>query len=139
MRSTKSYLGTGWSFPPHFEETHGSVLLTSDEDDIRKSLHILLTTRLGERVMRPDFGCNLDTMVFENMDLNTKTYIFQIVKRAILYFEPRIDLVSVGIVPGTDTEGILMIEVEYTVRATNSRQNIVFPFYKDQGTDISNG
>jgi phage baseplate assembly protein W len=136
---TKSFLGTGWSFPPTFESTQGSVEMTSDEIDIQKSLQILLTTRLGERVMRPDFGCNLNDMVFEAMNLNTKTYIYELIKSAILYFEPRIELEAVEVVPQLDNEGIFMIEIQYTVRATNSRQNFVFPFYKEEGTDLNNG
>ena len=136
---TKSFLGTGWSFPPTFESTKGSIEMTSDEIDIQKSLHILLTTRLGERVMRPDFGCNLNDMVFEAMNLNTKTYIYELIKSAILYFEPRIELEAVEVVPELDNEGIFMIEIQYTVRATNSRQNFVFPFYKEEGTDLNNG
>ena len=137
MEEQRSFLGKGWSFPPEFDKDQGSVRMIADEIDIEKSLHILLTTRLGERVMRPSFGCNLDTHIFESMNLNNKTYIQELIKSAILYFEPRIDLESVDIVPGLDNEGILMVELNYTIRSTNSRQNFVFPFYNEEGAGIN--
>lgn len=137
MEEQRSFLGRGWSFPPEFDKDQGSVIMIADESDIEKSLHILLTTRLGERVMRPEFGCNLDTLLFESLNLNTKTYIQELIKSAILYFEPRIDLETVEIVPGLDNEGVLMIELNYTVRSTNSRKNMVFPFYKEEGAGIN--
>jgi phage baseplate assembly protein W len=65
--------------------------MLSDEEDIQSSLHILLTTRLGERVMQPTYGCNLDELVFETMTTTFKSHIRDLVKTAILYHEPRIN------------------------------------------------
>ncbi len=87
-----SFLGTGWGFPPSFNTGSGTVDLTSDKLDIQLSIEILLSTKKGERVMVPDYGCNLDEMVFEPMTTTFKTYIREMIHTAILYYEPRIDL-----------------------------------------------
>jgi uncharacterized protein len=134
--STRSFLGTGWSFPPSFDKTLNQVEMLSDETDIRSSLEILLTTRLGERVMQPTYGCNLDTLVFESLTSTFKSYIRDLVKTAIIYHEPRIKLNSVTLDDSRDVEGVILIVVDYTVRSTNSRFNYVFPYYKNEGTDI---
>jgi phage baseplate assembly protein W len=131
-----SFLGTGWSFPPSFEKSSGEVNMTSGEDDIQSSLHILLTTRMGERVMQPTYGCNLDELVFESLSSTTRSYIRDLVKTAILYFEPRIKLNKVDLDDSRDLEGVILISVDYTVRTTNTRFNYVFPYYINEGTDI---
>jgi phage baseplate assembly protein W len=131
-----SFLGTGWSFPPSFEKSSGEVNMTSGEDDIQSSLHILLTTRIGERVMQPTYGCNLDELVFESLSSTTRSYIRDLVKTAILYFEPRIKLNKVELDDSRDIEGVILISVDYTVRTTNTRFNYVFPYYINEGTDI---
>ena len=134
--SKGSFLGTGWSFPPSFNKTLTCVEMTSNEEDIRSSLEILLTTRLGERVMQPSYGCNLDTLVFESLTETFKSYVRDLVKTAIIYHEPRIKLNSVELDDSRDLEGIILIIVDYTIRSTNSRFNYVFPYYKNEGTDI---
>ena len=131
-----SFLGTGWSFPPSFDNTIGSVVMTSDEADIHQSLQILLATRKGERVMVPGYGCNLDEMLFEPMTTTFKTYIREMIKTAILYYEPRIDLTGVQVDDSRETEGVIMIILNYSVRTTNSRFNFVYPYYKNEGTEI---
>jgi len=131
-----SFLGTGWSFPPSFDKTTGEIDMLSDVEDIQSSLHILLTTRLGERVMQPTYGCNLDDLVFEALSSTFKSYIKDLVKTAILYHEPRIKLNSIVLDDSRDLEGIILIVIDYTVRTTNTRFNYVFPYYKNEGTDI---
>jgi len=133
---TNSFLGTGWSFPPTFNATAGSVEMTSDEADIQLSLQILLSTRKGERVMEPDYGCNLDDMVFEPMTTTFKTFMRETIKTAILYYEARIDLNSIKIDDSRETEGVILIILDYTVRTTNSRFNFVYPYYKKEGTEL---
>jgi phage baseplate assembly protein W len=113
-----------------------TVIMTSDEVDIQYSLQILLSTSKGERVMEPDYGCNLDEMLFEPMTTTFKTYISEMVKTAILYYEARIDLNSVQVDDSQDAEGIILLVINYTVRTTNSRFNYVFPYYKNEGTEI---
>lgn len=125
------FLGTGWGFPPEFDRGTAAVELTSGVEDIQKSLEILFTTSLGERVMNPSFGCSLEDMVFEPMNASKIGYIENLLTTAILYHEPRIDARKIEVRPD-DLEGILWIHLEYTVRITNSRFNFVFPYYLQQ-------
>lgn len=136
MKERTSFLGTGWGFPPSFEAQRGGVVMASDEEDIEQSLKILLSTRLGERIMLPDYGCNLEDLLFSPMDLTLKTFVRDQIQTAILYHEPRIDPIKVDFSESNDLEGELLILVEYIIRATNSRKNMVFPFYKGEGTEI---
>ncbi len=131
-----SFLGTGWSFPPAFGRISNGVEMTSDELDIQLSLRILLSTRKGERVMQPDYGCNLDEMLFEPMTTTFKTYISEMVKTAILYYEARIDLNSVTVDDSRDAEGVIVLIIDYTVRTSNSRFNFVYPYYITEGTEL---
>ena len=136
MSEQTSFLGKGWKFPPEFSKGPDHVEMSSNEEDIKESLIILLSTRIGERVMNPDYGCNLDDLLFNPLNLTLKTYVADLVKTAILYFEPRIDLQKVEITPNDDLEGELLIELDYTIRTTNSRRNLVYPFYRGEGTDV---
>lgn len=136
MSNDRSFLGTGWTFPPSFDNASGEVKMLSDEEDIQSSLHVLLTTRLGERVMQPTYGCNLDELVFESMTTTFKSYIKDLVKTAILYHEPRIKLNKVELDDSRDMEGVILIIIDYTIRTKNTRFNYVYPFYKNEGTDI---
>jgi len=133
----RSFLGTGWSFPPSFSNTKKSVIMVSDEEDIRQSLNILLSTSLGERIMHPDYGCDLTGYVFETLNASVKSYIRNIIERAILYHEPRIKVHAISFRGNEEAEGILNILIEYTVISTNSRDNYVYPFYIKEGTSIS--
>ena len=132
-----SFLGTGWGFPPTFDQSVNSVVMTSDEADIRQSLQILLSTRQGERVMVPDYGCNLDEMVFEPMTTTFKTHIAEMVRTAILHYEARINLNSVTIDDTRETSGFILLVLEYTIRTTNSRFNYVFRYYIHEGTELN--
>lgn len=130
------FLGKGWAFPPAFNKPAGGVQLCEGVEDIKESLQILLSTRVGERVMLPSFGCNLDDLVFENVDISMKTYLADLIETAIIEFEPRIDLDGVQISTADAYEGIVLIEIQFTVRATNSRFNFVYPFYQNEGSDL---
>ena len=132
----KSFLGTGWNFPPAFSSAVPGPAMISDEDDIRSSLEILLTTRQGERVMRPDYGCNLDELVFEPLTTTFKTYIKDLIATAILYYEPRIDVDKIELDDTGELEGKILIIIEYKIKSTNSRFNFVFPFYRREATDL---
>ncbi len=133
---TNTFIGTGWRFPPTFDAVNNTTEMTSDELDIQLSLQVLLATRKGERVMQPDYGCNLDEMVFEPMNTTFKTYIREMIRTAILYYEARIDLNTVKIDDSRDVEGVIAIILDYTVRTTNSRYNFVYPYYKKEGTEL---
>lgn len=133
-----SFLGTGWSFPPTFNNQLATVEMVSGEDDIFQSLQILLTTQLNERVMRSDFGCDLSALLYENITITLLTKIKGIIQNAILKYEPRIDLLDVDFQSGETeiNEGIIKIEILYKIRATNSRKNYVFPYYLQEGTFV---
>lgn len=136
MDTSRSFLGRGWGFPPEFNRATKAVGMLEDEADIKSSLEILLSTRLGERVMVPDYGCNLDELLFKPLTLTLKTFVIDLIKTAILYYEPRIDLNKIDIDPTDELEGVLLINLDYTVRATNSRKNMVYPFYKAEGNEL---
>jgi phage baseplate assembly protein W len=131
------FLGKGWSFPPAFIPALQGVEMTEKVEDINRSLQILLTTRVGERIMQPKYGCNMDEMVFESLSTMTKTIIKDKIKTAILYFEPRIDVTAISMDTANELEGEIIIEIEYVVRATNSRFNFVFPYYINEGTELN--
>lgn len=137
MESENAFLGRGWGFPPTFDKASKSVGMLEEEKDIESSLEILLSTRLGERIMQPNYGCNLDEMVFEAMNLTMLTYLKDLVENAILYYEPRIDLEGIEIDTSQELEGLLLIIIDFTVRTTNSRFNYVFPFYKNEGSNLT--
>lgn len=137
MELTRPFLGRGWSFPPEFDRQAKGVVMLEEEADIQSSLHILLSTRLGERVMLPGYGCNMDSLVFEAMNLTLLTYMKDLVENAILYHEPRIELDKVIIDNTQQNEGLLLIEIKYMVRTTNSRYNYVYPFYLNEGTNLT--
>ncbi len=135
MTTEETFLGRGWGFPPEFSKNTNSVLLTEGGEDIDKSLEILLSTRPGERIMVPEYGCNLDELIFKPLNLTLKTFVTDLIKTAILYYEPRIDVEKISIDQSTDNDGILLISIDYLVRITNSRKNLVYPFYKNEGTE----
>lgn len=123
-----SFLGTGWAFPPQFLHD-GQVSLVSKEQDIRESIHIILSTTPGERVMHPTFGCGLHALVFEGVDESLKTRIQDVIVRAIALFEHRVELDLVAVHTDAVDEALLKIELGYRIRATNTAENMVFPFY----------
>lgn len=137
MEINESFLGTGWSFPPSFDKTNSFVRMSSDEKDIRESLQVLLSTRPGERIMIPDYGCSLETLLFESINLTLTTQITELIRTAIIYYEPRIDLERVTLDGEFIIDGRIDIILDYRIRATNSRQNMVYPFYRNEGNDIS--
>lgn len=131
-----SFLGKGWSFPPEFRKNVQPTCLVEEEEDIRQSLAILMQTHPGERVHRYDYGCGIRRFVHEKMTLTAQTKMQDVISRAVLLFEPRISLNEVQLGLEQMADGILMIELDYTVRSTNTRSNMVFPFYLREGTDL---
>lgn len=132
----KSFLGKGWSFPPEFRKGVEPTMTAVEEEDIRQSLEILMRTTPGERVHRYDFGCGIRRFVHEEMTLTTQTQMQDVISRAVLMFEPRVTLHDVDFDMERIYEGVIMIGLDYTVRRTNSRSNMVFPFYLNEGTEI---
>lgn len=130
-----SFLGTGWSFPPSFNRASRSVNMVEDEVDIHESLSILLSTSIGERFLQPTYGADLKNYLFEPLNSGMKALIKDKVETAILYHEPRIKLMNVNLI-NADFEGRAELELEYIIRSTNTRHNFVYPFYKDEGSEV---
>ncbi|GAL86329.1 hypothetical protein MYP_3558 [Sporocytophaga myxococcoides] len=135
MKHKKTFLGVGWKFPPTFDKTSGSIMLVSEEEDIRESLFILLSTKPGERTMLPEYGCDLNKMIFESIDSSLITEMKGMIENAILYFEPRIILNEIDISQDKTNDGLLLIDVQYTIRKTNKRSNMVYPYYILEGNE----
>lgn len=138
MELNDSFLGKGWSFPPTFTKLgkNSSVQMLSGEEDVKSSLEILLATRVGERVMQPEYGCNTDAMIFETMNTSFQTFMKKQIQEAILLYEPRIDLKNIELNTQNEVNGVILISVDYVVRTTNTRSNLVYPFYKTEGNNI---
>jgi uncharacterized protein len=132
-----TFLGRGWSFPPTFSKSNKQLLLVSEENDIKESLHILLSTVPGERIMQPEFGCNLRSLVFENFSLSVQTMAKEMIRRSILFFESRVSVNLIDFNMEEIHNGYLQILLSYTVRSTNTRFNMVYPFYLREGTGIN--
>ena len=135
---SKPFLGVGWPFPLSDEDgqprlnADGSLKLSEYEESVRESVWIVLGTAKGERVMRPTFGCGIYDLVFEVNSASTAGLVAQAVRDALLYFEPRIDVLDVQVqAGGTDGEELL-ISIDYQVRATNNVFNLVYPFYLER-------
>jgi len=128
------FLGRGWRFPPTFSSHSSDVVMVDGENDIRESLFILLSTAQGERVMVPTYGCDLHRYVFAELTTGVMTEIRDMVATAILRWEPRIDVLDVSVTADPDEPGLMRIGVDYRIRRTNVRSNIVFPFYFTEGT-----
>lgn len=136
MADKKSFLGSGWSFPPRFLDSTEGLELSHDDRDIAESIYILLSTTPGERVMNPGYGCNLHSMVFSSINASMTTQMEDLIATAILYYEPRINLVAIDIDESGQMEGKLEVNIVYDIKGTNSRKNMVYPFYLTEGTDI---
>ena len=128
------FLGTGWGFPPTFSRTLQGVEMVSGVADIHESLGILFATARGERVMLPDYGCDLWRMVFRDLTTTLTTELKDMVEQAIVLWEPRIDVLLVDAAEDAFEEGLVRIEVEFVVRRTNTRSNFVYPFYMQEAT-----
>ena len=127
--NTHPFLGTGWSFPPRFDRSAGQVVMVSDREDIEESLKILLSTTPGERLFHSNFGCDLKQFLFEEISDGLLMEMQNIIYDAILHYESRISIDNIKIVQRSSEIGLIEIHLDYTIRATNSRFNFVYPFY----------
>lgn len=132
MAEVPPFLGTGWSFPPAFTSRGADLETVSGADDIRQSLEILFATERGERVMQDDFGCDLSRYLFEEINRDLIEDLTSLISDAILYHEPRIRLNDLEISEAEAETGLLLINLDFTVRSTNSRFNMVYPFYLNE-------
>ncbi len=127
MTVEKDFLGKGWKFPVSIKNE--KIALAEGEDSIKESIMIILGTAKGERVMRPDFGCGIQELVFAPNNTSTATLISVYIKEALLKWEPRIEVLNVSAVPDKEEGNRLDINIKYRIRTTNTRRNIVYPFY----------
>ena len=121
------FLGRGWSFP--IAADGGRIVEIGQDDKIRQAIEIILRTAPGERVARPDFGCGIHDLVFESLSSDLLGRVISTVSEALAAWEPRIDVLEVNAQPDAEQPNRLLIEIDYRVRSTNSRLNLVFPFY----------
>jgi len=126
------FLGVGWSFPLEAEDH--SLKLAMHEESVRQSIWLILGTAKGERVMRPGFGCGIYDLVFEPNTAGTAGKVAQEVRDALLYFEPRIDVLDIQVTAEGGGE-VMLINIDYQVRATNNTFNLVYPFYLERSAE----
>ena len=126
------FLGVGWAFPVA-PAVAGEVAMAAHEQSIRESVWIILGTAPGERVMRPDFGCGIADLVFSPGSATTAGLVAEEVRRALIRWEPRVDLLDVAAAQDPRDPATLAVEISYRVRATNTVFNLVYPFYLEQG------
>jgi len=134
MIETPFFLGRGWSFPPTFAE--GEVRMVEDEVDIHDSLIILFGTLPGERVLQPSFGLDLTPLMFEPLSTTLTTLLKDRITTGLLVFEPRIRVLDLAIDDAQALEGLLLIRLDYSVRSTNSRFNLVYPYYLGDANEV---
>jgi phage baseplate assembly protein W len=123
----REFLGSGWKFPVGLKE--GAFELVSEEEDIKEAILIILNTAPGERVMRPEFGCGIQNYLFSVINSSNLMMIESEVTRALTLYEPRIELENVKVEVSESEDGQLIITIDYTVKSSNSRYNMVYPFY----------
>ncbi|HEX6904123.1 MAG TPA: GPW/gp25 family protein [Thermoanaerobaculia bacterium] len=123
-----AFLGVGWKLPLDVNE-EGRIATARYEESIRQAIWIILATARGERKMRPDFGCGIHDLVFENSSAAAAGQVVTEVRRSLILWEPRIDVLDIAAGSAPEDSRCLLIEVSYRVRATNNRFNLVYPFY----------
>lgn len=121
------FLGRGWSFPIAVDD--GSIVELGEDDKVAQAIENILRTAPGERVTRPDFGCGIHDLVFQSISSNMLGSVISAVSSALATWEPRIDVLEVTPQQDDDDPNRLLIEIDYRIRSTNSRSNLVFPFY----------
>jgi len=126
--TSKDFLGVGWRFSVGLNERRG-IALSSYEKNIEECIWIILGTAKGERVMRPDFGCDIHELVFAPNNAGTHGMIITAVTEALVRWEPRIMNINVDVITEPGNSAQLSINVQYEVRATNNVFNVVYPFY----------
>ncbi len=130
--NSKAFLGVGFKFPVQVDENTGRMKTSSYEEDIREAIKIILSTRPGERLRNPKFGCGIYKYTFETMDYTTLSMMQRAVYDALVLWEPRIENIDVHLDPDPE-EGRIDINISYLVRSTNNPFNMVYPFYISEG------
>lgn len=128
----RDFLGTGWAFPVNVD-AHGRISLARQERDIEEAMRIILLTPKGQRVMRPEFGCQIHELLFAANDATTAGLAAYYVEDALNMWEPRIQVHNVNAYPDPNDAGRLLIDIDYEIKATHDRRSLVFPFYRIPG------
>lgn len=131
---TRDFLGTGWAFPVRADH-RGDIELSGDAIGIEESIRLILGTAKGERIMRPEFGCEIHDEVFSRVTPTTLSVIESEVRDALVRWEPRIDVRDVEASQDEVEPNRILIEIDYRVRSTNSPANTVYPFYLTESTE----
>jgi phage baseplate assembly protein W len=129
--ASADFLGKGWKYP--VSVLNGKIVSSVGEDSIKESIMIILGTAKGERVMRPEFGCGINQLVFAPNNTQTATLIAFHVNQALMKWEPRIEVLNVDAHADEDEKNKLIINIEYMIKTTNTRDNMVYPFYLEKG------
>jgi phage baseplate assembly protein W len=126
------FIGSGWSFPPKLN-SRGGIALVADEEKIAQSIRVILSTPIGQRVMRPTFGSRLHELIFAPANPETFGLAEMYVQDALIFWEPRIEVLEVN--AGTDDArpGFLLISIRYRIKATHDERSLVYPFYQIPG------
>ena len=127
----QDFLGVGWKYPVGVDYK-GNISMSEYETDIKESISIILGTAKGERVMRPDFGCGIHDLVFAPINTTTMSLVENSVREGLLLWESRIELIKVDVSDEKSSEGKLLVSIDYRVRITNNRFNLVYPFYLNE-------
>ena len=130
-KDPKAHLGVGWPFP--VKPVNGALRFVRHEEDIEQAIQIILLTARQERVMRPEFGAGLHNLVFEPNSPATRRSVAETVRQALIDWEPRIDIDRIEVTADDEQPNLMLIHVDYVVRATNAFYNRVFPFYLVEG------
>jgi phage baseplate assembly protein W len=133
MEYSKDFLGRGFAFPPQIDSATGKFVMAENEEDIRQAVYIILMTRMKERAMLPDFGCNLHEYIFNLPDSDFETRITREIQDALMPYEPRIINVDVQVDTRDIQKGAVYLNIRYLVRSTNNPNNLVFPYYLEEG------
>lgn len=136
MAGAKDFLGRGFSFPPRVDAATGRFIMVDAEENIRQSIYLIIMTRKGERVMEPDFGCDIHNFVFDLPDESVANLVRTEIVDALTRWEPRIVDIQVFIDYTEIHLGKVVFNITYTVRDTNNPNNLVFPYYLYEGIGI---
>ena len=130
----RDFLGVGWAFPVGVD-ARGRIALARQERDIEEAMRIILLTPKGQRVMRPEFGCQIHDLMFAPNDATTAGLAAYYVEEALGMWEPRISVKEVNARPDAENPGRLLIDISYEIKATHDSRSLVFPFYRIPGEE----
>lgn len=131
-------VGRGVAFPINMSKGYNHVATVGGDENVRQSIYVIIHTAPGERVMHPDFGCEIHDLIFAPANNQTAREAERVVSNALKQWEPRINLQGVRVIPKqghTQDEGHLIIEIDYTLKSTSDSRNLIFPFYLNPQTD----